>query len=63
MKRMIERFHNPLEFVDKDLEVNCKPNESMKLRDIYWDRLVENLGNLDFIWVLTIIVTYPANNF
>ena len=63
MKRMIKRFYNPLEFVDKDLEVNCKPNESMKLRDIYWDRLVENLGNLDFIWVLTIIVTHPADNF
>ena len=46
---MIERFYNPLEFVNKDLEVNCEPNKSIKLRDIYWDRLVKNLGNLDFI--------------
>ena len=60
---MIKRFHNPLEFVDKDLEVDCEPNKSMKFRNIYWDRPVENLGNFDFIWVSTIIVTYPADNF
>ena len=62
-KRTIKRFHNPLEFVDKDLEVDCKPNKSTKLRNIYWDRPVENLGDFDFIWVSTIIITYPTNNF
>ena len=49
MKRTIERFYNLLEFVDKDSEVNCKPNKSMKLRNIYWDRPVKNLGDFDFI--------------
>ena len=63
MKRMIKRFYNPLEFVDKDLKVDCKPNKSIKFRNIYWDRLVENLSNFDFIWVSTIIVIYPTDNF
>ena len=60
---MIKRFHNPLEFINKDPEVDCKPNKSIKFRNIYWDRPVKNLGNFDFIWVLTIIVIYLADNF
>ena len=60
---MIERFHNLLEFVNKNPEVNYEPNKSTKLRDIYWNRPVKNLGDLDFIWVSTIIIIHPANNF